>query len=166
MRTLDFDQFWPFDPEPVGDTAIPPPIPHVEAESSLQPVAPLATSHVTSATAKYRRHARTFLRSFDAVAAAWVTLGFITGMMAWHAIGFWGFVSETVLAHNDSGASSIWVAPTKLQHKAASPITTRQGPCVALIIDRASGATTTAPCPNTSESLRDAGVQRMLARTP
>ena len=42
-----------------------------------------------------------FLKSFDTSSAVWLSMGFISGMIAWHSVGFWGFVTEAVLQPGD-----------------------------------------------------------------
>lgn len=194
MRTLDLDQFWPFDPEPVGERAatavgtikhsgapLPPPLakPLFTNTNPRQPLfdfgphpsdatARLSAAIFAATAGKYQNRARTFLRTFDAYAASWASIGFVSGMVAWHAVGFWGFVSQTVLAHNDVASPSAYVREAAPQRAAPAPITTGSLPatagnasaCVALVIDRVSGVPTTAPCPAGARPLKDAGRQR------
>lgn len=128
--------------------------------------------------------ARRFGRSFDERAAVFGSLGFICGMVVWHVVGFWAFVSDVVL--NAPGTEAVRPQPVEYTKTTASPsantaqittgsITTAgsatrpapapREPCLALELDRHSGATRTTACPDDDNGLRDAGYQRRADRT-
>lgn len=48
-------------------------------------------------------------------ALTWVALGFLSGALFWHVVGFWGFVSGVVL--NTDGQTATWSRPTTLASK-------------------------------------------------
>jgi len=112
-----------------------------------------------------------FLKSFDTSSAVWLSMGFISGMIAWHSVGFWGFVTEAVLQPGDRDYK-IAVATTTpaleqpLAGSARVPLTTgaladkpRAGAtaCVALAVDRGSSRTLAQPCSRDGSQMRDAG---------
>ena len=125
-----------------------------------------------------------FMRGFDPKAAIWLTMGFMTGMVSWHAVGFWGFVSATVL--NGPGKTSIAAndsAPARPLVNFKSIVTTSSGTpasdittgslatfspqpalCVALVADRATGVTSATPCGADNQAMRDAGRRRRSDR--
>ncbi|HKZ97298.1 MAG TPA: hypothetical protein VJ045_09985 [Hyphomicrobiaceae bacterium] len=86
-------------------------------------------------------------------ALAFGVLGFLAGIVFWHFVGFWGFVSEVVLMGP--------IDPDRLMHAADSPAprfengradpvastrASRAGGCAMLVLDRATGRTHVAPC--------------------
>ncbi len=79
----------------------------------------------------------------------WSIIGFVLGAVFWHFVGFWGFVSEVVLAGGPppSGAVAAIYAPMLearsrwVQVADASP-----SPCTLLVLDRRTGLTSARPC--------------------
>ncbi len=98
----------------------------------------------------------------------WGGLGFVAGMMVWHMIGFWSFVSH--VAFNDDarvaataiGSRRNAVPMQIFKPKAPSSDLTQinSGNCVALAIDRASGDAKPGTCPVDEWPLADAGRTR------
>ena len=98
------------------------------------------------------------------------TCGFLLGAVFWHWIGFWGFVTSTVLRGpmddrpragieaaqplpRDQRASITPARPAQAGRKhgpataaAAVPPDVRLASCVALVLDRTAGTTTPSPC--------------------
>jgi hypothetical protein len=110
-------------------------------------------------------------RIFDTSAAVWLSLGFITGMIALHSVGFWSFVTAAVLHPSErdyqvaTGGLPVR-ADQPFARPGAPPLTTGSLPdkagvataaCVALAVDRASARTLAEPCSWESVQLRDAG---------
>jgi hypothetical protein len=191
MQTFDLDQFWPFPPaasDPMAGSAAPstglprrtPAADHVKTDSTPRwddafgPEAYLVetgqndqTQSWHSAIAQLQSKASAFLGSFDHKAALWVSTGFVAGMVSWHTIGFWGFVSEAVLYRGDRNVEVVMAErPPAIATKvvASVPITTGSitkadespGACMALIFDRTTGTTAATACGN-SPPFRDAG---------
>ncbi len=189
MRTLNIDEFWPSRPLVT---------PHSAAQGSIadttfagaasahryrEPAALSAWeqpdddaafgSNPPSLQRKAAQRAINFLRTFDAAAAVYAALGFIAGIAAWHAIGFWGFVSAVVLNSGATVAPAAWNEPLKTVVQRPSSIAT--GPmitgslemfspsretCVALVINRGSGQTSQDQCRDDTQPMRDAGRRR------
>jgi hypothetical protein len=126
-----------------------------------------------------QRHDAGF-KSFDTTAAVWLSMGFITGMIAWHSVGFWGFVTEAVLYPRDrnsaiSANAQTPVARRQLAPTVTPPLTTgslpdksglEQSACVALSIDRVSSQTQAGACSGDLKQLRDAGYRQRGNRLP
>ena len=194
MRTLDLDQFWPTTtdqpravPESSSATAD---IPEDTTSAAPSPTgllpdwAPAMSSDAAVPEIPKRAYARGLveaarlhgetiatLRAFDHKAAVWLSAGFISGMIAWHAIGFWSFVSATVLHRTSQGTAIAARLPEQIQGGDTSIVTgslatfePRPGTCMALAMDRANGTTSAAPCETHSPSLRDAGRRRRADR--
>lgn len=152
---------------------------------------------IASAAARRGSWAIRFVRSFDPKAAIWLSMGFASGMVAWHAVGFWGFVSAsvfngpgtaTVIAETPSArplvnfksiitTSSTASAPMTTGTMNTAPMNTglmttgslatfsaQPKLCVALAIDRATGATAAKPCGADDQPMRDAGRRRRADR--
>jgi hypothetical protein len=133
------------------------PTPAGEAEARIAPV-----------LVKPRGRART--------AIIWGSLGFLTGAFCWHAIGFWGFVSEVVL--NGSVQERRAVAFAQASVPPLPPLDTQSQPpmptvylvdatsCTALVLDRLSNRTQQVPCPPSGLALRleASGTREDLAR--
>jgi len=86
-------------------------------------------------------------------ALAWSAAGFLAGALFWHAVGFWGFISDVVLDP----------APTPVQMTAVAPPSQVSLPtiymvdpanCTALILDRKTNSTVMQPCPHNGLALR------------
>ncbi len=92
-------------------------------------------------------------RTLDSIGGlGWSVIGFILGAMFWHFVGFWGFVSEVVLAGGPIAAieqraaeprrkSDIGALPQWVQVADASAPA-----CTLLALDRQTGLTTARPC--------------------
>lgn len=204
MRTFDLDPFWPFPQSPDddgGDSAhvtasalkrtypvggnagrVPllwddavretakPLTGSVHARGTL-----LASERMHRASIFLRRHGVDFFSSFDPKAALWLSMGFVAGMVSWHAVGFWGFVSHAVL---NGGDHSVQIASTpappaaRAEPFAVSPIVTGSlapnaaptGACMALAMNRSNGATSASKCNADAQPLRDAGRGRRTDR--
>lgn len=94
-------------------------------------------------------------------ALAWGSLGFITGAFFWHAIGFWGFVSEVVLngSAEKRGVLELAQMPPPIPTSApGTPMPTiylvEAHHCTALALDRPTNRTQVIPCPQAGLPLR------------
>ena len=106
-------------------------------------------------------------------AAAWVALGFLAGVLFWHAVGFWQLVSTAVF----KGGEDVALATTKSPSPASPGETLSAGPtlpaaaaarrtCAALAIDRISGITREVPCPAATFHHRNGGLGIKRDREP
>jgi len=85
-------------------------------------------------------------------AILWATLGFVTGAVFWHVVGFWTFVSDVVLNRPlDAGGILRAEAPV-----VAVPTIYLVDPatCTALMLDRQTNQTVVRPCPQDGLALR------------
>jgi hypothetical protein len=177
MRTFDLDQYWPSsiaayesDAKSAATTAaaLKNVYPDASARLTAAPQRPSRAAHWQQAEAGAKTHLIAFLASFDTRAAVWLSSGFVAGMVAWHAVGFWGFVSDTVLKRTDRTTSIAWAAPSKIETTATSSITTgslasytpEPGTCLALTLNRDNATTTASPCSGSGAPMRDAGRHR------
>lgn len=83
----------------------------------------------------------------------WSVIGFVLGAMFWHFVGFWGFVSEAVLAGGPIAAIEQRAAePARRKSQAdALPqwvqVAEASAPaCTLLALDRQTGLTSARPC--------------------
>ena len=179
MRTFDLDQFWPIQSPPSsgGETTSIAAIAKVlrDAEIGIERAMRTETNSSRSGDAidlnlaksnldralnviiELRRGAKTFLATFDARAALWLTMGFIAGVIAWHAVGFWGFVSDTVLQGTGHAHAVAWTPPAPITTGSIASYTPQPGACLALTLDRTSTTTSAAPCASDTQPMRDAG---------
>lgn len=97
----------------------------------------------------------------------WGGLGFGAGMFVWHMIGFWSFVSH-VAFNGDQRAAATAINPEKQADRRAfgrgmdgKPLANHSAEnCIALAIDRMSGAAAPGPCAPNGKPLADAGHTR------
>jgi hypothetical protein len=141
--------------------------PPAAAEPTARPTpAPLR------APASSARDPRVRWRSYAAA-----TLGFLAGIVFWHFIGFWGFVSEVVFKGDR-------VTPIAEADRTAPPGTERRklqttiyggipsadlagtGTCTLLRLDRNNGRTMAVPCEEAVPAPIAATAQRRLSSTP
>ncbi len=139
-------------------------------------------------TASLRSRLKRFAATFDERAAVYGSCGFVLGVIAWHMVGFWSFVSDVVLhdpmtaqAHVPVVAKVFAAADNANGQAAAAPgLTTGAlgggtkssvkapmhdaGACAALEFDRASGLTRRIPCAIAVRDLKDAGFQMRADR--
>jgi hypothetical protein len=99
-------------------------------------------------------------------AAIWGGLGFVTGAVFWHAVGFWTFVSDAVLSgvpkpgiELNAGQSLAQQGPLSdiaPDPRRALPTIFMVDPtnCTALELDRRSNSTAQRPCPENGLALR------------
>lgn len=138
-----------------------------------EPEAGSTVSRLDTAAVNGRR----FVRGFDASAAMWASVGFIAGMIAWHAVGFWGFVhtavlkggarAEAVLVEARDRADTPRVAFKEIITTGALPtFTPKTAACVALIADKDAHTTAAVPCAPDASPMRDAGRRRRADRMP
>lgn len=125
-------------------------------------------------------------RRFDRTPFVWGGLGFVAGIFAWHALGFWSFVSDVVLNNGggrrdaaspmpqlaDAAEKSFGkftgkpatavAAPALSTSSAGKPAEARVATrCVEIAIDRANGGIARQECtPSDRDVLRDAGYNR------
>lgn len=119
-------------------------------------------------------------KTWNLTPVIWGGSGFIAGMLAWHVVGFWSFVSNVVLNANDPRAQTLEAFLPKLAphgvQQASRPVTDagkalaqpaarqavreRKFACVALALDRGAGGTTVSACPQGTAHLRDAGFNK------
>ncbi len=106
----------PDDPMPeVVVTATPPPL-HVAPDAL--PAADLKTRPARHAVADRPNDPALARNRRDWTPLVWGGLGFMAGMLAWHVIGFWTFLSDVVLNANDARAThSGPVAARALPHR-------------------------------------------------
>lgn len=71
---------------------------------------------------------------------AWGVAGFLAGAIFWHLVGFWSFVADVVYRPPAAAAGSGVVQ--------AQPAVVVQGACTSLVLERVSGTTRQAGCPN------------------
>lgn len=98
-------------------------------------------------------------RTLDGVGGlGWSVIGFLLGAVFWHFVGFWSFVSEVVLAGDPSGrggersrplASAAGDAPVSADEGLALATSAW---CTALALDRKTGLTSAAGCPQGAAS--------------
>lgn len=92
-------------PPAIPEAAVEPPTPlpaphHVEAllrDTDLPPGELVATHAMEHVPSKAFQSMRALASSFNGTSAAYTALGFVAGMLAWHMVGFWSFVSDVVL---------------------------------------------------------------------
>lgn len=77
---------WPLHPAPPVQTHA------TSIEAATQGTAPAASEALEPRKRKRR----------DCRPIAWTGLGFVAGILAWHVVGFWSFVSDVVLNANDA----------------------------------------------------------------
>jgi hypothetical protein len=155
MRTLDLDQYWPDanaskkSARPEGGAAN-----TAGDQSGDVGVTAIELSGVLPQSSAAGPDRRT--------PVIWGGLGFLAGMLAWHVIGFWSFVSD--VAFNDdarTAAGSSGRAQRSATVVRHNPSTRGDNPsnrnCVALAIDRTSGDAKPGACPVHEEPLADAG---------
>lgn len=121
----------------------------------------------------------------DFTPIVWGGAGFLAGVLAWHMVGFWVFVSDVVLNANDTRARTLEALLPSLSSPAASQkvmsripessvipapqalksaTTGTQFACVSLALDRAAGITNAQVCKGSNSDLRDAGFNRRTDR--
>jgi hypothetical protein len=158
MRTLDLDQYWPSaaasekSARPEGGAA--------NAAGDEPGDASVTAIELSGDLPKFSTATRD--RKTPVI---WGGLGFLAGMLAWHVIGFWSFVSD--VAFNDD-ARTVAGSSARAQRSAAvvshKPSTRGDNPsnrnCVALAIDRTSGDAKPGACPVDNKPLADAGRTR------
>ena len=195
MRTFDLEQFWParstaqsdgtktaaataealenpFNVSPRESGLLPSWASAMISDADIQELPKRAFARGIIEALRLHGEAIATLRAFDHKAAVWLSLGFVSGMIAWHAVGFWGFVSEAVLHRSAQDAAIAAHTPARPFSGGDTSIVTgslatfrpRPGTCMALSIDRANGITSAAPCIEDNQSLRDAGRRRRADR--
>jgi len=163
MGAIDLDQYWPLPPYNRGSapvSAAPPEASaHIgNAEDAPPPLKGLPTVAPPFAAdvLPHRRYAGPVL---------WSSLGFIAGMLVWHLVGFWSFVTDVVDSRVEPKQPLAAVAALPAKKLAGQLPQTTSGRetagadplrCVSLTIDRALGDTRKAACTEAS-ALRDAG---------
>mgnify|MGYP001210713177 CR=1 FL=1 len=110
--------------------------------------------------------------------AWWAVGGFLAGIVFWHLVGFWSFVSEIVFNQDEAASRFAAIEPLVLpppsqprQAAAARGAATPAGGdagsapaalsanCSALILDRNTGAVRLGPCRPSAQRLVDAGLR-------
>jgi len=84
----------------------------------------------------------------------WSVIGFVVGAVFWHFIGFWGFVSEVVLAGRppEPAAQSRMHTPAVAEKR---PVQVADAaPCTVLALDRQTGVTSARACVESGSALR------------
>jgi hypothetical protein len=77
----------------------------------------------------------------------WSVIGFVGGAVFWHFVGFWGFVSDVVLAEAPSPAvNAATHAPLASRSHWLQVADASQTPCTLLVLDRRTGVTSARPC--------------------
>lgn len=89
-------------------------------------------------------------------AALWATIGFVSGAVFWHAIGFWSFMSELVL--NSKPATTVQdLSLVGADFETGSlPDVYHVNPqhCISLVLNREANYTAAQPCPREGIALR------------
>lgn len=92
-------------------------------------------------------------RALDGIGGlGWSVIGFVVGAVFWHFIGFWGFVTNVVLAGGAASTAverahaSLGARGVLVQAAAASPAAVSAHTCTNLVLDRRSGTTVAKPC--------------------
>jgi hypothetical protein len=84
-------------------------------------------------------------------ALAWGGLGFVTGAIFWHAVGFWTFLSNVVLKAPDTAAKTALTmgaaVPVRSQTSLPTIYMVEPANCTALALDRQSNRTLVQACP-------------------
>jgi hypothetical protein len=98
-------------------------------------------------------------RNKGRAAIIWGGIGFLSGAVFWHAVGFWGFLGDVVLnGSTDARASAVEALPVIAADAPGVPLPTfflvDADKCTALVIDRPSNRTRKLPCPETGLALR------------
>lgn len=79
----------------------------------------------------------------------WSVVGFVGGAVFWHFIGFWGFVSEVVLAGGPppvAAQSAIHAVPPETWPHGVQVAAASMPACTLLSLDRRTGITSARPC--------------------
>lgn len=78
----------------------------------------------------------------------WSVTGFLAGAVFWHFVGFWGFVSEVVLAGGPPvERAAVHSVPTTVRTKRVQvAATAADTPCTLVSRDRQTGLTSARPC--------------------
>jgi len=97
--------------------------------------------------------------------ASWVAFGFLAGVVFWHLVGFWDFVSKAVFRTGPDApvtvtAKAVVPPPVKplVAGNARTPAGAHKPSCVVLVLDRIGGATRQAACPAKTFHHRNGGV--------
>jgi len=174
MRDIDLDELWPvihpqaparpaaaLAPEPAQPEA---PANQIEIEVSDVPAQlappPISLAEATGKASAALRVAR------DPTPFVWGGIGFCAGVLAWHLVGFWGFLTSLV-QHHEPVAVSAPSAPLAVTAARASTVATAgtakaADPCVTLRIDRNTGDIQRDPC--SAGALKDAGFVKRTDR--
>jgi hypothetical protein len=79
----------------------------------------------------------------------WSVLGFVGGAVFWHFVGFWGFVSDVVLADGPpmiAGQAVIYAPPPEVRARWLQVADASAPSCTLLSLDRRTGVTSARPC--------------------
>jgi hypothetical protein len=91
-------------------------------------------------------------------ALAWGGLGFVTGAIFWHVVGFWTFLSDVVLKAPDRAAKAALLSAAAVPARPKTNLPTvymvEPATCSALALDRQSNRTMLQPCPANGLALR------------
>lgn len=90
-------------------------------------------------------------RALDGVSGlGWSVIGFVIGAIFWHFVGFWGFMTQVVLASGSatpaSSAHPPKVAETSGWVRVAEVAVPAPGQCTTLFLDRQTGLTSARAC--------------------
>lgn len=91
---------------------------------------------------------------FDGVGGlGWSVIGFVAGAVFWHFVGFWGFVSDVMLAKEPftflpAGAQATHAPSPEVRSRwlQVADADTARSPCTMLSLDRRTGVTSAWPC--------------------
>lgn len=89
-------------------------------------------------------------------AALWATIGFVSGAVFWHAVGFWTFMSELVLNGREASASEEMIEVAADIETGSLPSVYRVDPrkCTSLVLNREANYTAAQACPREGIALR------------
>jgi hypothetical protein len=95
--------------------------------------------------------------------SGWIALGFVAGMLFWHVVGFWTFMSRVVFDGPETAAVTIQQAKPVYAHletgalQRIGKLASRGGieaACTVVVRDLPNGTTRQAPCPILSKPLK------------
>lgn len=100
-----------------------------------------------------RARRRTLVGMLDGVSGlGWSVVGFVGGAVFWHFIGFWGFVSDVVLAGGPDGRTVSRPSAAFVRVAEAEVVVSN---CTTIALDRATGRAMAVACEDEGYDLRD-----------
>jgi hypothetical protein len=114
---------------------------------------------------------RRLVRAGASSPVTWCALGFFAGAVFWHFVGFWDFVSQTVLEGRPGAQQTISSAdhspnPKPSPRDAIQPIVTKHASCAVLALNRVTGETIMSVCTGDAWHHRQTGLGTRQDRLP